>query len=248
MALLPRAWSPEMTVAALVIVMTAVAVQDPAAAQSGGFLQLACSFPQFRNSILGTDSAGIMNELPPHLRQQVALFLNRGVLEQMPLFENCSIPFLVAVLMRLKLYVALEGDLVITEGEIGTEMFIILQGKVAIIKAGKELGQLSKGEFFGEGGLTNGTGRRGASVHCIKMSIFYTLEGSSFDGLRGAYPEDCSMFLDVAQRRVKSRSVVKNETKTRAASIREDEEEEDEEMQRNLHKRSYWSIIRDVLS
>ncbi|KAK3252858.1 hypothetical protein CYMTET_37867, partial [Cymbomonas tetramitiformis] len=103
----------------------------------------------------GIDGQTFMKDLPRHLRQEMAIFLNRGVLEQMPLFWDCSVPFLVAVLMYLKLNVALEGDLIITEGEIGNEMYIILRGKVQVRKEGKRIGTLTRSDFFGEGVLTS---------------------------------------------------------------------------------------------
>ncbi|KAK3243448.1 hypothetical protein CYMTET_46897 [Cymbomonas tetramitiformis] len=198
----------------------------------------------------GIDGQEFMTELPPHLRQEVAIFLNRGVLESMPLFEDCSVPFLVAVLMRLKLSVGLTDDLVITEGEIGYEMFIILQGRVSILINNRELGQLSKGDFFGEGGLVNGTGRRGGSVRCLKTSIFYVLGKESFDAVREAYPEDCEVFLEVAKRRVKARSVINNEefqSEEDAALLREEEEALDRALRENSKRHRFRDLVRGMV-
>ncbi|KAK3236433.1 hypothetical protein CYMTET_53421 [Cymbomonas tetramitiformis] len=50
----------------------------------------------------GIDGETFMNQLPRHLRQEMAIFLNRGLIEQMPLFWHSSVPFMVAVFLCLK--------------------------------------------------------------------------------------------------------------------------------------------------
>ncbi|KAK3244334.1 hypothetical protein CYMTET_46048 [Cymbomonas tetramitiformis] len=147
----------------------------------------------------------------------------------------------------VQLYVALEGDLVITQGEIGEEMFIILQGRVEIVINGNQIGQLKKGDFFGEGGLLNGTGRRGASIRCLKMSIFYILEKDSFDSLRGAYPDDCTLFLDVAQRRVNTNKVVKTDDTMSDCDRQKLEEQEEQQLYKQAKRRSLRDVVRTVM-
>ncbi|KAK3268384.1 hypothetical protein CYMTET_23109, partial [Cymbomonas tetramitiformis] len=153
------------------------------------------------------------------------------------------------------LSVALTGDLVITEGEIGFEMYIILQGRVTILKDNVQLGQLTKGDFFGEGGLVNGSGKRGASVRSLKMSIFYVLDQQNFDALQSGYPEDIQIFINIATRRKKAKVVVRN---TAAPAVRngeqlkseEEAEEEKEEaalMVKNK-KSSMHHLIRSIIA
>ena len=43
-----------------------------------------------------------MGELPKHLRQEMAIFLHKGVLEKMAIFQKCSVPFLSSILMRVR--------------------------------------------------------------------------------------------------------------------------------------------------
>ena len=43
-----------------------------------------------------------MADLPRHLRQEMAIFLNQGVIQSMTIFETCSVPFLTAILMKVR--------------------------------------------------------------------------------------------------------------------------------------------------
>ena len=43
-----------------------------------------------------------MQELPTHLRQEMAVFLHKGVVEKMIIFRQCSVPFLTSILTRVR--------------------------------------------------------------------------------------------------------------------------------------------------
>lgn len=42
------------------------------------------------------------------------------------------------------------GSDIVTQGDLGTDFFLILQGSVAIIRGGERIAQLGAGDFFGE--------------------------------------------------------------------------------------------------
>eukprot|EP00976_Prorocentrum_cordatum_P109148 1194971-Prorocentrum_minimum.AAC.7 len=51
----------------------------------------------------GVDSQAFMLDLPKHLRQELAIFLNKGVMEKMAILQDCSVPFLTSILMRVRI-------------------------------------------------------------------------------------------------------------------------------------------------
>jgi hypothetical protein len=92
------------------------------------------------------------------------LALKLEVLKGMPLFRYLSYTELVRVMniAEVKWYEAEES--LITEGEPGDEMFVILSGKVRLIKNGAEITQLAKGAHFGEMALVDRAPRSASAV------------------------------------------------------------------------------------
>jgi CRP-like cAMP-binding protein len=62
-----------------------------------------------------------MSELPTHLRQEMASLLNDGIIGDLfsEIFSECSPPFVAAILLRLELMVAVKGDILCCEGDVG---------------------------------------------------------------------------------------------------------------------------------
>ncbi|KAK3288086.1 hypothetical protein CYMTET_4426 [Cymbomonas tetramitiformis] len=145
----------------------------------------------------GMDSREFMAMLPRHLRHEVAMHLNCGVLENMEVFAQSSVPFLTAIIMRVRVNVALAGDLLVCEGDIGSDMFFIVDGELAVWVRNHKVASLVKGSFFGESVLFDGTknGRRSASVRATKNCTLYSLELEDFQDIFEAYPEDGAQFL-----------------------------------------------------
>lgn len=79
-----------------------------------------------------------MQDLPGHLRQEMAVFLNRSMLENMDVFSKCSVPFLTAILSNVYPTIRLKGDIIFCEGEVGDEqtcMYFIISGEVIVYKS-----------------------------------------------------------------------------------------------------------------
>ncbi|KAK3245742.1 hypothetical protein CYMTET_44707 [Cymbomonas tetramitiformis] len=137
-------------------------------------------FEKMHEYTLGVTSDVFMGELPSHLRQEMAIFLNKGVLDNIAIFEGCGVPFLTAMLMQLKISVCLSGDVVCTEAEIGDEMYIIIKGRVSVRKGDKLIGHLHAGSFFGEAVLIEEHAQRTATIRAEKLCIFYTISKAMF--------------------------------------------------------------------
>jgi len=92
------------------------------------------------------------------------LALKLEVLKGMPLFRYLSYTELVRVMniAESKWYEA--GETLITEGEPGDTMFVILSGKIRLVKNGADITQLGKGAHFGEMALVDRSPRSASAV------------------------------------------------------------------------------------
>ena len=90
------------------------------------------------------NTQAFMAELPTHLRQEMASLLNDGIIGDLfsEIFSECSPPFVAAILLRLELMVAVKGDILCCEGDVGEEMFFVLHGTLDVYKDDLKLGEL----------------------------------------------------------------------------------------------------------
>lgn len=84
------------------------------------------------------------------------------------------------------------GDLIFSQGDLGTEMFIIQEGEVHIIKhingESHLLSKLEKGDFFGEMALLENTARTADAVAVSDVKVL-AINGSRFDEMLRKNPE-----------------------------------------------------------
>lgn len=91
------------------------------------------------------------------------------LLANVPLFERCSRSDLAKIAA-----IAHETDFppataVVSEGEVGSEMFIVLEGEVDVRRGGRKLATLRKGDFFGEVALITGSARTATVTTCTQL-------------------------------------------------------------------------------
>lgn len=84
------------------------------------------------------------------------------------------------------------GDIIFHEGDIGDYLYIIVKGKVEILKqkdgTDVHITQLGEGEFFGEMSLLNEK-RRNATVKCLETSDILAIRKSDFGALIANFPK-----------------------------------------------------------
>ena len=129
------------------------------------------------------DEESIMNEFPWPLRQQVAIHLHRIQIDAVPFFENCedSVKQLIVSILKPRIFMPM--DIVIHKGEIGTSMYFIEKGEVAIIaENGMAFCVLEKGDYFGESSLIS-TAVLTSSAKALTYCDVFVLQKEDFQGV-----------------------------------------------------------------
>jgi CRP-like cAMP-binding protein len=84
------------------------------------------------------------------------------------------------------------GELIFAEGELGTEMYIVQEGRVAILRGvqgeTQELAVLEKGDFFGEMAILEDRPRT-ASARAETLVKLLMINGATFDQMLRSNPE-----------------------------------------------------------
>lgn len=123
------------------------------------------------------------------------------VLEQCELFRAADHMFLRAIIMELQPRVARSGELIIRQGDLADEMYLINHGEVEVIDAaGRVLSCLTDGGFFGEIGLLRAEPRT-ATVRAKTQCDLFVLRQSSFRRLLQEQPHVADRIRQVAKER-----------------------------------------------
>lgn len=98
------------------------------------------------------------------------------------------------------------GAFVFREGDLGTEMYILQEGRVEILKRLKgeeqQLAVLEKGDFFGEMSLLEDLPRT-ASARCLEDCRVIKINGSTFDQMLRSKPEIAVRIMRKLSRRLR---------------------------------------------
>ena len=99
-----------------------------------------------------------------------------------------------------------DGDYIFREGDLGTEMYIIAEGKVEILNkmSGKEtvIAVLEKGDFFGEMSILEDM-PRAASARALTATKLVQINGSTFDQMLRDNPEVAVRVMRKLSRRLR---------------------------------------------
>ncbi len=138
----------------------------------------------------GYDEASVFADLPESFKIEFSLFLNKDILERVPLFKGASNAFIKDVVMCLQSSLYLPGDAVCRFGEIGDKMYFVNKGTVEVKNMEETLTYttLQSGDFFGEVALLMSTPRN-ATIRAKDYCELYYLDKHDFDRVLERYPE-----------------------------------------------------------
>ena len=127
--------------------------------------------------------------------------VNRDILERVPLFKEGGPVVLHNLAMMLKPVVHEAGEIIIREGDTGNEMYFVCRGQVEVLdRAGKLLGALSDGEFFGEISLLLSQPRT-ASVRAATACNLFVLYKADFDRVLKDHPQFAGSLREIVKKR-----------------------------------------------
>ncbi len=137
----------------------------------------------------GYEESNLLRGLPVSLLTQVSYFLNKEIIEQVPIFKNASQEFIRDIIMNLKPVIYTPGDNIVTSGELGYEMFFIAHGEVEVMNDDGSIvyATLTNGQFFGEIAILLSTSRT-ATVRAKVYCDLYVLHKDTFDRILQRYP------------------------------------------------------------
>ncbi|EDL89992.1 cyclic nucleotide gated channel alpha 1, isoform CRA_b [Rattus norvegicus] len=145
------------------------------------------------------DEREVLRYLPDKLRAEIAQ-CSLDTLKKVRIFADCEAGLLVELVLKLQPQVYSPGDYICKKGDIGREMYIIKEGKLAVV-ADDGITQfvvLSDGSYFGEISILNIKGskagnRRTANIKSIGYSDLFCLSKDDLMEALTEYPDAKTM-------------------------------------------------------
>jgi CRP/FNR family transcriptional regulator, cyclic AMP receptor protein len=104
------------------------------------------------------------------------------------------------------------SDVIFEEGSVGRELFVVLEGKIDIVKAtgaGRTLiVTLGKGEFFGEMAVIDGSARSATAIAAAPKTKVMRINHARFVYLVSQQPAFALMIMDALSKRLRASNTV----------------------------------------
>jgi voltage-gated potassium channel len=150
----------------------------------------------------GYDEISFLENLPPALKEQVALHLNKDIIEKVPIFEKAGETLIRDIILNLKPAVFLPGDRIVHAGELGSEMYFISRGSVEVLSPDENTryAELHTGQFFGEIALLLSMPRT-ATIRAKEFCDLYKLDKDTFDNVLARHSGFKKTIAELAEKR-----------------------------------------------
>ncbi|XP_073701447.1 cyclic nucleotide-gated channel alpha-4 [Garra rufa] len=137
----------------------------------------------------------ILQHLPLTLQTAIAVSVHLPTLSKVTIFQNCETSLLEQLVLKLTPQVYSPGEYVCKKGDVGHEMYIIKEGKLAVVADDgvTQFAVLGDGNFFGEISILNIKGnksgnRRTANIRSIGHSDLFSLSKEDLTETLLEYP------------------------------------------------------------
>ena len=150
----------------------------------------------------GYDESSVLKDLPGSLKTSVSIFLNKDMIEKVPLFKGADDALIREIILQLEPVVYTPDDYIVYEGDIGYDMFFISKGSVDVMSGDESIvyATLSAGQFFGEIALLLSVPRT-ATIKAKEYCDVYRLEKEIFDRVIERYPDFAETIGKLAEKR-----------------------------------------------
>ncbi|NXH19061.1 CNGA2 protein, partial [Bucco capensis] len=142
------------------------------------------------------DEREVLKNLPDKLRAEIAINVHLETLKKVRIFQDCEAGLLVELVLKLRPQVFSPGDYVCRKGDIGKEMYIIKEGKLAVVAddGTTQYALLTAGGCFGEISILNIKGskmgnRRTANIRSLGYSDLFCLSKEDLMEAVTEYPD-----------------------------------------------------------
>ncbi|HVF75185.1 MAG TPA: cyclic nucleotide-binding domain-containing protein [Acidimicrobiales bacterium] len=108
-------------------------------------------------------------------------------LARVPMFSACSKKELEMIARQAEELDVPAGETLIKQGASGRDFFVVVEGKAAVTRDGKDVGTVGAGNFFGELALLDKSPRNATVTASTAMRVF-VLTQPSFHGLLATIP------------------------------------------------------------
>jgi hypothetical protein len=149
---------------------------------------------------VGYDESAFLKGLPNSLKTEAELDLKKKFIIGIPIFRNAGIDFITQIAIKLELLVATPGEVLITKGEPGNEMYFIVSGTLLVERKENDMVSFSEGDFIGEISLFSNK-PRSANVVAKTYCNLYKLDRSTFETVISDFPEVAKEIEEKAQSR-----------------------------------------------
>ena len=152
----------------------------------------------------GYDDSEVLSTLPDQLRGEVALEINRTIIDKVPILTGVDEDVIQDIVRQLKAQVCVPGEKVFHIDEPGEAMYFIHAGEVEILaRDGKIMNTLQSGHFFGEMALLTNQPRN-ATVRAKSYCDLFVLSRESFVQVAHRYPQFEKQLHQTANDRLKA--------------------------------------------
>ena len=106
------------------------------------------------------DEQAVLESLPPVMANDLMEVMYKDIVDTVPLFRGLEPEIISRLCVTLRPYQALGNEFIYKQGEIGKELYIILQGRVEMTRDLHRLGVLGAGSFFGHEAVLSRSGAK----------------------------------------------------------------------------------------
>ncbi|XP_019343505.2 cyclic nucleotide-gated olfactory channel [Alligator mississippiensis] len=186
------------------------------------------------------DEREVLKNLPDKLRAEIAINVHLETLKKVRIFQDCESGLLVELVLKLRPQVFSPGDYVCRKGDIGKEMYIIKEGKLAVVADDgvTQYALLTSGLCFGEISILNIKGskmgnRRTANIRSLGYSDLFCLSKEDLMEAVTEYP-DAKKVLEERGREILMKEGLLDESEAEASLEGKEVEEKLDRLESNL--------------
>ncbi|GJP30919.1 hypothetical protein CLOM_g7317 [Closterium sp. NIES-68] len=154
-----------------------------------------------------SDTSSFLSSIPNHLRVTVSRQLYLPIVENLDGFRLCSKPFLKQLVSEMDVETVMRNDIVTSEGDVATHLYIVLSGKLvredgptaALQNGGSSF--LSAGSVFGKTAVMCNVPQL-FTVRALEHSQLLRLSKSAFSAIAKAYPADSAVLFSALKQNI----------------------------------------------